>query len=164
MSDTPFDNLSLSVTQSTTIQSLIDDYPGSLPESFHHHARYAKHYNALPLSIHWMEITAIDAKGDVFMWSDEGQFDGLRPIQETKILHQSLVDGAKRHPELSFLIPARPMHAADCDCCGGTGVFPVPRYEAVVCKCGGVGWLAVDGQQERQITSVWPFKSSSPYR
>jgi hypothetical protein len=56
----------------------------------------------------------------------------------------ALVAGARNHPELAELLPARPATAVACEQCRETGWQNIAGGEFVCAECHGLGWqLAV---------------------
>ena len=97
-------------------------------------------YGALPVLFDWTATIALTPEGRFVMWSDEGEFEGLRPVEERAWIRAALGDAAKRYPPLAALIPPRPADAPACPHCDGSGRIPgLP--ENVVCLCAGLGWL-----------------------
>ncbi|HEX8697157.1 MAG TPA: hypothetical protein VF746_32355 [Longimicrobium sp.] len=100
--------------------------------------------NAFPLSGNQVYLWAIRPDG-VVLWIDHESFaHATEPETDLSALYAALVLGARRHPELRELIPARPADARLCDVCGGTGgpVTPAaPAVEDICHGCDGLGWL-----------------------
>lgn len=91
-------------------------------------------------------------------------------VTDTRALNVALFQGAKRYPELASLLPNRPPDAATCTSCSGTGEpsdIPPHLQNAVVCYCGGAGWLppgvpqlsSAESAQPKAFTSANPFAS-----
>ncbi|OJW21878.1 MAG: hypothetical protein BGO49_24080 [Planctomycetales bacterium 71-10] len=105
-----------------------------------HAAEAVARYGALPVLFDWTATIALTPEGRFVMWSDEGEFEGLRPVEERAWIRAALGDAAKRYPPLAALIPPRPADAPACPHCDGSGRIPgLP--ENVVCLCAGLGWL-----------------------
>jgi hypothetical protein len=107
-------------------------------------APYAAHFKALPLFPGWSETFAIRADGLLVRWSNEGDYEGWRDLEEPRDVRTSLTEGARRDPGLAFLLPPRPPGARTCPNCHGVGFFFTPHSDyPFFCDCGGLGW--VDG-------------------
>jgi hypothetical protein len=77
-------------------------------------------------------------------WSTEGEYGGVRALEDATWVLPALVTGAKRYPELSVLLPQRPANAIDCACRD----HPLLASGKVLCgRCGGLGWLGSDEQR-----------------
>ena len=77
------------------------------------------------------------------VWSYE---DDENNHWQSRIWHQlmgnerllALVEAARRHPELSRLLPTKPEASHPCEICKGTGRI----YKIIGCPaCGGLGWI-----------------------
>lgn len=84
----------------------------------------------------------INTNGDVisFLWDDtlHGQIEF-----DPRIRNIALFQGSKKYPELKCLIE-RPDDATVCPHCGGTGMDPYAeklKTDAIICYCGGLGWI-----------------------
>ncbi len=97
----------------------------------------AKH--VLPLYLDWNGCLAIRPNGQL-IWFDYDTPDVVRIEEDPRIRNLALFRGSKKHPAIQCLIPNRPINAATCPHCGGTGELPEPMKKAV-CFCGGLGWL-----------------------
>ena len=82
----------------------------------------------------------IRADGSIFTepWDDvpDNQFRREDP----GFLNSLLVVGAKRWAALGELLPDRPLVAADCDKCSGSGWLKFGTTELVCSACNGLGW------------------------
>lgn len=97
-------------------------------------------YGVLPVLFDWTVTFALTPEGRPVMWSDEGEFEGLRPIEEPAWFRAVYANAARRYPPLAALIPPRPADAPDCPHCDGKGRLPgLPAN--VACECCGLGWL-----------------------
>lgn len=86
---------------------------------------YAMTIAATVVEVHWDDVLAHE-------------------VTDARALNVALFQGAKRYPELASLLPNRPPNAVPCISCGGTGEptdIPPHLQNAVVCYCGGAGWL-----------------------
>ena len=93
-----------------------------------------------PLYLGWMETIGIRADGEMVSWSTEGDYSGLRPVEDRTWLLSALVCGVERYPELRALLPERPKEAVDCPC----RKHPLLVSGKIRCgECGGIGWLPV---------------------
>lgn len=109
---------------------------------------FVEYHNVLPLLADWNGFFGLRSNGDVlvFLYDDGVMVSKLET--DTRIRRVALAQGAKRYAWLAELIPPRPSDAVDCSVCGGTGQIQVPGIlpGALVCCCGGLGWLAVEEQ------------------
>ncbi|MHC5540734.1 hypothetical protein ACYOEI_21145 [Singulisphaera rosea] len=101
--------------------------------------------NVLPLLFGWDGFMAMTPGGRVVWVSDE-EPEVVTAIQDERLRNIGRFRGARLHPGLSFLLPARPTDAVPCPDCQGTGRVKLPksleRHESLmVCYCGGLGWL-----------------------
>ena len=74
-------------------------------------------------------------------WVREGDAE---PPESAHWRDVALVQGARRYPELTPLLPVRTADDRDCPHCHGTGkiVIPgVPAAEKLICRCAGLGWI-----------------------
>jgi hypothetical protein len=96
---------------------------------------------ALPLYVGWWDTIAIRADGEVVCRSTEGEYPGVRPVEDHDQWLSALVDGSRRHPELRALLPARPEGAVDCRHLA----HPLYAEGKVFCpECCGLGWAEAD--------------------
>ena len=108
-------------------------------------AAIATAYHALAVYCDMGGCLAIQADGDVLCIPD----DPLLPAHiETDPLQRNLalVQATKRYGELKDLFPERPVDAQSCSECDGTGIHPITAHaglEALICRCGGTGWMPV---------------------
>lgn len=104
---------------------------------------YVERFAALPLYFGWTETIGLRADGEIIRWSIEGEYDGVRTVEEPVWVRAALVEGSKRYAGLRRLIPARPAGAHTCPVCNGTG-HPLGLPQ-IGCSCGGVGWVDTVG-------------------
>jgi|SRR5947209_9111989 len=105
---------------------------------------YAAKFKILPLYLGWTAFLAINPEGEIIYMPTEGE--PIVPRVETDPVQRNLAlcQGSKRYPELACLIPPKPDGANVCPGCNGTGVHPstsIETYKALICRCGGAGWL-----------------------
>ncbi len=123
---------------SAFIAARIAGFPAEAPERLRWEAPFVAEFDALPLYVGWVETVGVRPDGEVVRWSTEGDYAGVRAVEDRVWVLSALVDGSRRYPELAALIPERPPDAADCPCRGQ----PVFASGVVLCgECGGVGWL-----------------------
>ncbi|APZ92681.1 hypothetical protein [Fuerstiella marisgermanici] len=134
-------SIDLTSDQSAHIQELIDSFPGDMPNKFHGDTPFVKKYRALPMYLGWTETTGLLSDGRVVRGSSEGDYEGLKPVDDRILFLTSLMEAAKRYPGCDFLIPQRPLGAVDCDACNGMGTIQIPELSKFTCPCGGVGWI-----------------------
>lgn len=126
---------------SQRIAELIEDYPVAgdpMPEL----QKLVAQEKVLPLCCDMGGVLAINVEGEIrsFLWDDtlHGQVE-----YDPRIRNVALFQGSKKYPELELLIQ-KPDDARVCDSCEGTGVEPLAKKlntDAIVCYCGGLGWL-----------------------
>jgi hypothetical protein len=95
---------------------------------------------ALPLYVGWLATIALCPDGTFLERLDETDEEIVRELTDPFWQRIALCAAVQeRYPELAPLLPARPAHSRDCTTCEG-GVLP--RFPpAVLCLCGGLGWL-----------------------
>jgi len=131
---------------STFIAARVAGYPAEAPERLQWASPFVAEFAALPLYLGWTETIGIRPDGDLVRWSTEGDYAGVRPVEDRMWLLPALVDGARRYPELAILLPERPPGAVDCQCRN----HPLLAPGQVLCgECGGVGWLPPSCRAER---------------
>lgn len=111
--------------------------------------------NVLPLIWDMGGVFAINPGGDVVSFSFSltlnGQFvaypwektEPPRIETDLRIRNNALFGGSKKYPELEPLIE-KPDDARVCPHCGGTGIDSYAEKlntNAIVCYCGGLGWI-----------------------
>ena len=87
-------------------------------------------------------VLTINVDGEIrsFLWDDtlHGQVE-----YDPRIRNVALFQGSKKYPELEVLIE-KPNDANVCEYCKGTGIAPFAEElntDALVCYCGGLGWV-----------------------
>ena len=132
--------LALSPKLSAWLEDRVAAYYVESPEQLRWLAPDVAQIGALPLYVEWFEIIGLRPDGDVVSWSTESDYPGTRPVEDRYLWLTSLVDAAKRYPELRPLLPERPAVARDCRCCAQ----PLFAEGKVFCpECCALGW--VDG-------------------
>ena len=132
--------LAVSPELSAWLEARLAAYPAESPEQLRWLAPYVAEFGALPLHVGWLETIGLRPDGDVVIWSTEGDYPGTRAVEDRYLWLTSLVDGAKRHPELNTLLPERTAGARDCWCRAHT---PFVEGKIFCPECCGLGW--VDG-------------------
>ena len=110
----------------------------------------------LPLISDWGGVFTISVSGDIIMFpfrvNDKGEFVAFpfadqeeHPRLETdlRLRNNALFGGSRKYPELEILIE-KPKDAKICPYCGGTGKDAYAEKlntDAIVCYCGGLGWI-----------------------
>jgi hypothetical protein len=110
------------------------------------HARAYAERGQLLLRRDWTADLVLSAAGEVVVIDTE---NGEPPSPATAWWSRvALFAAIGRYPELLSLLPARPVEAATCVGCHGTGVPPVRftnvNLRGVICVCGGAGWTLPD--------------------
>ncbi|HEY0730448.1 MAG TPA: hypothetical protein VGD38_20355 [Pyrinomonadaceae bacterium] len=126
---------------SERIAKLIEDYPATSDDSPELQKLVAQE-KVLPLCCDMGGVLAINAELEIrsFLWDNtlHGQIE-----HDPRIRNVALFQGSKKYPELELLIE-KPNDARVCEYCEGTGVDPYAKKletDAIVCYCGGLGWL-----------------------
>ena len=130
---------------SAFIAARVAGFSADAPERMRWAVPYVSEFAALPLYQGWTETIGIRPDGEVVRWSTEGDFAGVRPVEDRMWLLSALVVGAQRYPELAALLPERTPDAIDCQCLN----HPLVASGQVLCgECGGVGWLPLRASAE----------------
>ena len=129
--------------QSAFIRERVSQFEQEAPKDFRWEIPHVREHAALPVFRGWTETLAIREDGSLVRWSTEGEWPGARELDEPTWVNLALVQAARLYPELKGLIPARPDDAETCVQCRGTGQVPdlSATLKAVICCCGGTGWL-----------------------
>ena len=101
-------------------------------------APYVSEHDALPLYLGWTATIGIQADGEIVSWSTEGDYAGVRSVEDCNWELAALAVGSKRYPKLRGLLPIRSPGAIDCRCQN----HPLFASGQVICEeCCGLGWL-----------------------
>jgi len=117
-------------------KALTQDHPWPI-------AAIAKNYHALTVYCDMGGCLAVRPDGEVLCVPDDPAMSvhiETDPIQR----NLALIRATERYPDLQDLYPVRPDDAVSCSDCGGSGINPVTAhagFEAIICRCGGTGWL-----------------------
>ena len=139
--------------QSAWLADRIAAYSAESPPQLRWLAEFAAQAGALPLYPGWFETIGLRPDGEVVSWSTEGDYPGTKPVEDRYLGLTSLVDAAKRHPELRPLLPLRPPGARDCRHLA----HPLFAEGKVFCpECCALGWVeaAVAEQNAAAATAV----------
>jgi hypothetical protein len=127
------------------IAARIAGFPTEAPEQLRWQAPYVAKAVALPLYLGWTETIGIRADGEIVCWSTEGEYPGVRPVEDRYFWLSSLVSGSRRYPELRVLLPKRPVKAVDCRHLA----HPLFAEGKVSCpECCGLGWVDATGTEQ----------------
>lgn len=135
--------MNISNEQSALITKLIQNFiSDSAPDPTNLRQLVAEK-QVLPLFLDFGGMCAINARGDIlsFLWDDP---EHPRVESDPRIQNLALFQGSKKYSGLEDLVPARPEDARVCWGCGGTGIDPYAtklNTDAIVCYCGGLGWI-----------------------
>jgi hypothetical protein len=127
---------------STRIAELIQDFvKGSEADSLNLR-QLAAAKNVLPLVWDMGGVFTINPHEEVvsFAWD---KWDDPRVESDLRLRNNALFGGSKKYHELESLIQ-KPEDARVCPHCGGTGLDPNAEKlntDAIVCYCGGLGWI-----------------------
>lgn len=135
--------MKISTEQSALITKLIKSFiSDSAPDPTNLQQLVAEK-QVLPLFLDFGGMCAINPSGDIlsFLWDDTEH-----PLMESdpRIRNLALFQGSKKYPALKSLVPKKPEDARVCWGCGGTGIDPYAvklNSDAIVCYCGGLGWI-----------------------
>lgn len=123
------------------IAQYIEDYP-STPDATSELCTLVAQENVLPLMCDMGGVYTLSANGEVrsFLWDDtlHGQVE-----YDPRVINIALFQGSKKYPELESLIE-KPADARVCESCHGSGIEPKAKAlntDAIVCYCGGLGWV-----------------------
>jgi hypothetical protein len=120
------------------IEERIDRYADEAPTELQWQLRYVRAHGALPLYVGWTETAAIRPNGEMVRWSTEGDWPGVRELNERIWVTTALVRGAERYPQLWRLVPSRPEALAHVKSAAGRAVFhPMPRSSVSAAASGG---------------------------
>lgn len=117
----------------------IDRFIDSPPAALRWLTPSIKEHRYLPLYVGWIAVIGLRADGSFVRVNADGR-DPSPPIDERDPFwtRMALFRFVRDQPQFAALVPVRPNNAVDCDQCGATGVLGTG---AVVCSCGGSGWL-----------------------
>jgi len=139
--------LNLPPDLSAWVAARITGYEAEATEHYQKYeaSRVAEH-SALPLVRDWFSTVGLQADGEIVQWStdDPREYDGSRPVEDRYLWLSSLVDAARRYPELRVLLPPRPAGARDCLCLG----HPQFADGRILCpECCGLRWVVDPGAE-----------------
>jgi len=138
--------IALSPEMSAFIAARVTGYSTETPERMQWLSPFVANFAALPLYVGWTETIGIRPSGEMVRWSTEGDYQGVKAVNDSKWVLSALVAGAERHSELLALLPRRPPGALDCECRS----HPLFVSGKLLCgMCGGVGWLLADSLPRR---------------
>jgi hypothetical protein len=104
--------------------------------------RFARALDCLPAFVDWTMFLGLMADGTC-VWVDFDESPGNVVPVRTLLDMSLLLTGLRQVAGMADLQPAWPQGRTACTSCGGTGRRPFSRgQEAVVCECGGLGWIA----------------------
>lgn len=124
------------------ISNRIEEEVGLLQQEPIGHINYEGiRYKALPLYGTIGEVWLLRADGS--LWKVDSDLGvPLQPLPQQ--LHtMAIVAGIEQYPWLRELLPHRPVDAANCPDCGGTGRLG-PHAGAFCQSCGALGWVVRD--------------------
>jgi hypothetical protein len=134
--------MNISSQLSMQIAKLIENYPEKGESASVELRRLVAQERVLPLFRDIGGVLTINVDGEIrsFLWNDtwHGQVE-----YDPRIRNLALFQGSKEYPELKILIE-KPSDAHVCSYCSGTGIPPMAeqlRTDAIVCYCGGLGWI-----------------------
>jgi len=81
-------------------------------------------------------VLVIDPRGVVVRYDPENK--AVEIVSEEGWQKLALTTAARKYPELSSLVPARPLEGIECPACAGNGI----TLNEVTCgSCFGIGWI-----------------------
>lgn len=99
----------------------------------------------LPLLLDMGGFVGLHAEGRLLeaTWDEP---DMVRLVLRLRDQDIALASGAQRYAFLAVVLPQRSLGAKNCAICGGSGEHPLVTNDrlAVVCACGGLGWIPPD--------------------
>jgi hypothetical protein len=121
------------------IAARIAAFPSEAPEQLRWQTSYVAEAAALPLYLGWTDTIGIRADGEIVRWSTDGEYAGVRSVEERYFWLSALVIGSQRYPELRVLLPARPVGAIDCRHLA----HPWFAENKIICsECCCLGWIS----------------------
>ena len=130
--------LTISPEMSAWLVERIVAFSAESPPQLRWLAESAASAGALPMYQEWFETIGLCPDGEVVSWSTEGDYSGTKPVEDRYVWLTSLVDAAKRYPELRSLLPERPPDARDCQHLA----HPLFAEGKVFCpECCALGWV-----------------------
>jgi hypothetical protein len=124
------------------IQQKIVEFSGTSSNEPEYLKKLARYFQVLPILSGWSGFWGIRSDGVILLISIEEDVEFIVET-DSRIRTTALYQGTKKYPELKPLVPQRPAIAQDCSYCGGTGQAVMENFspDALVCYCGGIGWL-----------------------
>lgn len=92
----------------------------------------------VPVSSDWVVCYALTSDGAPVS-SDGNDWGHAVTVTDPRQRNAILAQAAIRFPELAHLRPHRRATDVDCPTCNGKGGFP--KYPALICECGNLGWV-----------------------
>jgi len=136
--------------EATFLTERVAGFASEAPPELLWQADFVRQFEALPLFLGWTETFGIRPNGALVRWSTEGEYSGLRSIENQVDVNVALVSGSDKYPKLARLIPRAPPGATVCFQCHGVGRLPVGD-QPLICSCGGTGWkMAADTSRPSQ--------------
>jgi len=131
----------ISAELSAFVADRIARYSGEATEPYHlWEAPLVIKFAALPLIRHWFETIGLRADGEFVRWStDDLQhgYAGVRSVEDRCDWLSALVEGTRRYPELTELLPVRGHGTVNCQCVGKPQFAP---GKFICPECCGLGW------------------------
>lgn len=125
------------------VSSLIERYLVGVDSALAWLREIVKVHWFLPLYVGWTAVLGLRPDGSLVRWNIENGDTVPEPLTSPFWSRMALYQGAKLYPEISALLPARPVGARNCAACDGTGA--IAGAPEIVCECGGSGWV-VEGE------------------
>jgi hypothetical protein len=124
------------------IQQLINELPTESDSNWLQRA--CKRLNALPLHGNLNFLWALLPNGNVVSIDHEAFSLPTEPETDPMTVYAVLANGARRHPELTEIIPPRPRGVRQCELCNGSGWInpPIPGGSNFCVRCNGLGWYS----------------------
>jgi hypothetical protein len=147
--------MNISKEQSAQITKRIEEFIAETSPDRLNLRQFAAAEKVLPLIWDWGGVFTINPSGEIisfaFSVAPHGNIVAFprdesgepRVESDLRLRNNALFGGSKKYPELRELI-VRPDDARVCWGCGGTGLDPYAvklNTDAIVCYCGGLGWI-----------------------
>src|SRR3954466_4252477 len=96
--------VSVTAEEGAFIRERIDRFSLEGPENLQWQLPHVRSHSALPIYVGWTETVAIQPDGTLVRWSTEGEWPGIRELEDETWVNLALVQGSARYPELKRLI------------------------------------------------------------
>jgi len=105
---------------------------------------WARAIPCLPIYRDWTTAYGLTSTGTLLAFEDDGpprrHAATMWIVTELLDRNIALIQGMERYPWLRPLLPERPTDAVACGDCETIRLLQA-RMPAIICRCGGAGWL-----------------------